>query len=147
VALHGMHAARRQQAHQMTRPAAFLQRLDKVGQGRVLGQRAVVDGLIDARQVLQNHPSRAQIHMPHFRVAHLALGQPDLLGRSVQAPGRIGRHHAVPNRGGPDSDGVVVALRAFAPAVQNAQDDGLGNSGSGALFGHGFNIVSSWGFR
>ena len=49
--------------------------LHRRAQDVVLGQRAVVDGLVDAREVLLDHRAGAEVEVPDLGVAHLALGQ------------------------------------------------------------------------
>ena len=77
VILMRMHAARRQQAHQMRGAAALLELGDEVGERLVLGQRAVRDRHIDARQILHHDAAGADIHVADFGIAHLAAGQAD----------------------------------------------------------------------
>ena len=48
---------------------------------RVLEQRAVADRDVDAHQVLEQDPARADREMADLRVAHLPVGQPDGLTR------------------------------------------------------------------
>ena len=40
---------------------------------------AVGDGRVNARQVLQNNPSGAKIHMSDFGISHLAVRQADVM--------------------------------------------------------------------
>ena len=51
----------------------------RLPQGLVLGQRAVRDGGVDAREVLRHDRARAEVEMADLGVAHLALGQADRL--------------------------------------------------------------------
>ena len=61
-----VHPARAQQAHQMQALARSLQLAKGSQQGWVAGQAAICCGLADARAVLPNHPSRAQVQVPHL---------------------------------------------------------------------------------
>src|SRR5437868_14649557 len=50
---------------------------DCLGKDRVGRKLAGLDGAIDAREILVDHPASADIEVPDFGVAHLAAGQPD----------------------------------------------------------------------
>ena len=83
VPLVRMDPAGRHKTHDMRRAAAGLvrlglERLGEARQCRQVSQAAALDGLIDARKVLQNHAAGAHVHMPDLGVAHLSLGQADL---------------------------------------------------------------------
>ena len=119
-----MHAARREQSHQVATAAALAQLLDKREEGGVARERAVFHGGIDAGQVLQHRPACADGHVADLGVAHLALGQADggAGGREQTVGTRAGQ--AVPDRRFGQGDGVVVPLRPMPPAVQHAEDDG-----------------------
>ncbi|MNH34267.1 hypothetical protein D3C79_948470 [compost metagenome] len=44
-------------------------------QGRIAGKGAILDGFVDAGEVLINDPARAEVHVPNLGVAHLAIRQ------------------------------------------------------------------------
>ena len=95
-------------------------------EGRVLRERAVFDGHIDAGDVLRHYAASADIQMPHFGVAELAGGQADhAFGGVDRAVGVLG-FEAVEIGGVGEEDGVVVAFGAVAEAVENEEDDGFG---------------------
>ena len=119
-----MHAAGRSKPHQMAGAAALLQRRDQLGQDRVPGERAVLDGVVDARQLRHGDAAGAQVHVADLGIAHLALGQADeALGGVYQAL-RAGRDQAIVVGRARVEDGVVGRIGAMAPAVEDAEDRG-----------------------
>ena len=119
-----MHAAGRGEAQQMAGAAALLQRRDQLGQDRVLGERAVLDGVVDARQLGHGDAAGAQVHVADLGIAHLALGQADEALGGVDQALRAGRDQAIVVGRARIEDGVVGRIGAMAPAVEDAQDRG-----------------------
>ncbi len=68
-------AARRQQAHQVYGLVIGNSLVDGVAKGLILLEIAIFEIFVDARQALIHHAAGAEIHMAHFGVTHLALGQ------------------------------------------------------------------------
>ena len=119
-----VHAARRGQPHQMAGAAVLLEDGDEAQKVGVLRQRAILDRIVDARQVGHGHPAGAEIHVADLGVAHLALGQSDEgLGRVDQAL-RAGCDQPLVVRSTGVQDGVVRPVGTMAPAVQDAEDGG-----------------------
>ena len=81
--------------------------------------------LIDTRQVLHDHPAAADIHMADLGIAHLAVRQADGQAGRCDPRGRAGIGQVGPDRRTGLGDGVIGAVVTKAPAVQNAQDNGL----------------------
>ncbi len=124
VILMRMHAARRQQAKEMRGAAALFQLGDKAGERLVLGQRTAGDRLVDARQILHHDAPGAEIHVPDLGVAHLAAGQADeRLARLEQCVRTIAQE-TMPVRRLRQGDGIVGALAAMAPAIEDTQHNG-----------------------
>ncbi len=119
-----MHPARREQAQEMGAAATRLELGDEVAQARVARERAVLDRLVDARQILEHDPAGAEIHMSDLGIAHLALRQPDGMGRGVEERMRAARHQPIPDGRAGLAERVVLALLPVAPAVQDAEHDG-----------------------
>ena len=118
----GMHAAGRGETHQVAGAAVLLEGGEHVGQQRIARQRPVFDRRVDARQLGHRDPAGAEIHVAHFRIAHLPLGQADeTLGGVDQSLG-AGRDEAIEVGGTGIEDGVVPRVGPEAPAVENAQD-------------------------
>ena len=76
VAVGGVHAAVGDEPDQVHALGASLQRRL---QHLVLGQRAVLDRRVDAREVLRDDRAGAEVEVADLGVAHLPLGQPDAL--------------------------------------------------------------------
>ena len=91
-------------------------------------EAAVGDRRVDARQILHHDAAGADIHVADLGIPHLAVGQADIVLARLQLRVRAVRHEAVPIRRPGQEDGVVVAVGALAPAVQDAQDDGTGTT-------------------
>lgn len=73
-----VHAARRQQAHDMHRLAGRYGLIDGGGQHRVGEEVAVGDRFVQPGQILVHDAAGAQVDVADFRVAHLPIGQADI---------------------------------------------------------------------
>ena len=131
VVLMRMHAARRGEAHQMAGAARTLQPGDEVGELPVRGERSVLDGTVDARQVGHRDATGAEIHVANLGIPHLALRQSDEGLRCVDQRLRAGLDQMVVVRFVRAEDGVVRAVGAVAPTIEDAQDGWPGGRGSG----------------
>src|SRR3954465_4498426 len=89
----------------------------------VLGERPVLDGLADAREVLLDHRAGAEVEVPDLRVAHLALGEPDGRPPRRQLAVRIALPQVVEDRRRGQRDGVARAVRRDPPAVEDDEAD------------------------
>ena len=116
-----MHAARRDQAEQMAGAAARFELLDEIDERRRARDLAAGDRGADARQILHHHAAGADIEMADFGIAHLAVGQADVLAGGVQKAVRQALPQPVEGRRLGLADGVVRRVLAPAPAVQNDQ--------------------------
>ena len=94
---------------------------DEVLQRRHPGKRAVGDRLLDARQILQHDATGAEIGVADLGIAHLAVGQPDIMLARVEMRMRPAPHQPMPYRRLRPFDGIVVAVRALPPAVEDTQ--------------------------
>jgi hypothetical protein len=118
-----MHAAAGKQAEDMQRAIVVLGGVDGCRQCRIGEEIAIADGAVDAFEFLVENPSRTDVEMTDFGVAHLAGGQADGVlggideGVGVSAPERI------PVWLVRQSDGVVRGFLAMAEAVQNQQQN------------------------
>ncbi len=68
-----VHAAVRQQSHQVQGLVVLFSVLHRIQQDLVPEKAPVPDGPCNPRQFLVNNPTGADIQVPHFGVAHLAL--------------------------------------------------------------------------
>ena len=96
----------------------FLDKLDERGGAIDL---AVGDRVVDARQVLHHHAPGADVEMADLGIAHLAIGQSDILAGGVQEAVRAGLPKPVERRRFGLAHGVVGCFLAPAPSVQNDQ--------------------------
>ena len=131
VILMAVHAARREQAEQVHGTAGGDGGIDGCGQHGVAGQLVVLDGLGDAREVLIDDAPGAEVHVADFGVAHLAVGQPDILAVGVQQGGGIALLQRVHDRRPGAIDGVVLGVVVLTVAIEDQQRDGTGTLGVG----------------
>ena len=134
VRLVRVHPARREQAHEVAAPPVDFSLAMKSASAGLLRQRAVLDRAVDARQVLQHHPAGADIHVADLGIAHLPVGQADLVLGGVEQRVRRARR----NRSQLGVAASAIALSGpssrDAPAVEDAQHDRAGALGP---IGHG----------
>ncbi len=123
LVLVGVHPARRDQPDHMRRAAPLLDPDDELLQRRGAGERAVGDRRVDAHQVLHDDAAGADIGVPDLGIAHLPVGQADEPLARLQSRVRPARGQRVPYGGLCRGDGIVVAVRALAPAVEDAQHE------------------------
>ncbi|MNV82321.1 hypothetical protein D3C71_1760470 [compost metagenome] len=116
-----VHAARRQQAEQVHRAAAAPGAIDQVEQRRIGGELAGGDRPVDAREVLVHHAAGAEVHVAHFGVAHLPLGQADGGPRGGDPAMRKALQQAVQGRRARRGQGVGIGLLTQTDAIQNNQ--------------------------
>ncbi len=129
VAVHGVHAARPDEPDEVQAGAALGDRADRGQQRGVLPEGAVGDLSVDAGQVLEHGPARAQVEVPDLAVAHLAIGQPDGGAGGLQADVRPLGHQGPPARHVRRGDGVNRRVRPDAEAVDDDEDDGTRSFG------------------
>ena len=98
MGLMGMHAAGRQQAQQMAAPPDCFSVAMKPFSAGLWPSSPSANRLVDARQVLHHDPAGAEIHVPDFGIAHLAVRQADIQLRGVQEGVRAGRPETIENR-------------------------------------------------
>ena len=84
---------------------SFSMKSRRIGQTR---QRAVGDRPVNARQVLHDDPASAEIGVPDLGIAHLAVGQPDIMLAGVETGMRPAPRQRVPDRRGGAFDSVVA---------------------------------------
>ena len=117
-----VHAAGRQQPHDMDRTASPRRSFQGVLQHPVFEERPVLYRLGDAGELLVNDASRSDIHMACFRVAHLSGGQSHVhAGRIQQGAGTV-VPQVVPHRLPGAVDRVIGGSFRIAPAIQDDQN-------------------------
>ncbi|KAF5035383.1 hypothetical protein DSECCO2_586260 [anaerobic digester metagenome] len=125
VALHAVHAAVGDQAHEMRAPGTRHRRLGQVHEGGVDGQGAVLDGQIDAHDVLIDDASGPEVEVPDLGVAHLSVGQAHVAPHALQFPAGVFGQEPVHVRGPGQAHGVARSGRGLAPAVEDQEHAGL----------------------
>ena len=118
-----MYAAAAQQTDQMQIVLAVGDVVQTRVQRRMLEETAVLDGDIDAHNVLVDNAARAQVEMSDFGVAHLPFWQADRTPRCVENRAFIGAQPVVVVGGIGLDNGVVGSTLTHAPAVKNNQCD------------------------
>ena len=121
-----VHAAGRDEAHQMAGAARLGSASIRPVSAGLRGQAAVRDRLADARQVLHHDPAGADVQVADLGVAHLPLRQPDIEAGGAQEGVRAGCQSRSKIRRVGLADGVVGRLLAPAPAVEDDQHHGAG---------------------
>ena len=104
---------------------------------RALEERAVGDGGVDPRQVLQDRPAGAEVQVADLGVAHLPRRQTDGVLGGSQRGVRPAREQAAPvrHRGGGDRVGGRVA--ADPEPIEDDEDDRVGDDSRGGAAGAG----------
>ena len=119
----GVHVARAGQPEQVQRAAARLGGLNRRDQPLILVERAVGDRLVDAHDVLIDDAARAQVEVSDLAVAHLPVGQPDVVARGADQHVRVALVQLGEGRHARQSDGVPVGFGALAETIQDDEDD------------------------
>ena len=128
-----MHAAVRDDAHQMRGAARGLQLGDEVQQARIAKEGAGFDGKIDRPQVHRHHAAGADIGMPDLGISHLSGRQTDIGAIGDQRLMRAVGPEAVEVWHICQRGGIRRPLLAQAPAIKNAEHDGFRNGHHGAF--------------
>ena len=123
VPLVRMHAAGRGQPRDVRRAPARPHLPHESRQRRVGGEAPSAIALSIARQVHPDDPAGADVGVPDLGVAHLPGRQPDVRPMRRQLRVRARRPDPVEVRRPRQRDGVALARRAQAPAIENAEDD------------------------
>ena len=96
-------------------------------QQRLTEEFAAGNHLIHAGDVHVNDTACAHVHMAHFAVAHLSLGQADEGARGVNERVREVLQQTVIVGLARQGDGVAFRFGAESPAVENGEYDWLGS--------------------
>ena len=120
VAVGRVHAAFRDEPDEV-HARGVAQRLE---QHLVLGQRPVLDRLVDAHEVLLDDRPRAEVEVADLRVAHLPLGQPYARAAGGQRGVVVLLPESVEHRRVGERDRVARPIRRQPPAVEDHQADG-----------------------
>ena len=119
VALHGVHAAGAHETHEvkgLVGSGAIVHSLDE---DLVLLEGTVLDGVVDTRELLEDDAAGADVEVTDLGVAHLTVGQADVLAGSTEGGMRIVRIQAVDKGRIGRAHGVVGALGRQTEAVHD----------------------------
>ena len=126
VVLVRMHAAGRQQAHEMAGAARGLQPGDEVLQARVAREFAVFQAAsMRGRSCMTTRPA-PMFMWPTSELPIWPAGSPTFSSEASISRMRAVAHEAVPGRRVRQPDRVVIVAGTLPPAVEDAQHDGAG---------------------
>jgi hypothetical protein len=113
----------RHQTAEVKTPVAALRRLQNLLDHVIAGELALLDGLVNAHDVLPDDAAGADVEMPNFGVAHEALGETNGQGGGIEF-GEAGRalREGVHDGSVGSGNGVAILgrlLRGDAPAVNH----------------------------
>ena len=116
-----VYAAVRGQAHEVHADALRLGIFESLDDLGIPEDRVVAAGAVDLHEVLVDHTAGADIEVAHLRVAHLSVGQADVLAVGAQFGMGVlfGHGRDVCGMYGRNDIGLVVM--AVAPAIENHQ--------------------------
>ena len=86
---------------------------------RVLEERAVLDRLVDAHQVLEEHAARADRQVPDLGVAHLAVREADRLAGRLERRVREVGPEPVEDRGVRELDRIPRPRLGYPPPIED----------------------------
>ncbi len=118
-----MHAAVGGKAHEMDADAVLagiVERADDLG---ILQNRIVAAGAVDFDQILVDDAPGADVEVAHLRIAHLPVGQTDVLAVGAQLRVGITLGHGRDISGMNRRNDVGPVVAAVAPAVENHQQN------------------------
>ena len=118
-----VHAAVGDEAQQVQRGASSHRLRERVLEHAVGEERAILDGLGDAREVLVNDAAGADVQVPDLGVAHLARRQPHGRPRGLKRAVRVRGQQTVERGGTRLADGIAGTVRGYSPAVHDHQHD------------------------
>ena len=108
---------------QMQGPAAVGHALLQRCQLRCVLQLIVAHGVADPHQFLTDDPPGADGEMAHLGVAHLLIGQPHMGAAGLDQRVGIGMPKRLHHWRVALADGVVFAVVAVSPTIQNGEND------------------------
>ncbi len=118
-----VHAAVGRKTHEVDTDAVLLGVLERTDDLGILHDRIVAAGAVDLHQVLVDDAPGADIEVAHLRIAHLAVGQTDVLAISAQLRVGVFFGHGRDIGGMDRRNDVRLVVAAVAPAVENHQQN------------------------
>jgi hypothetical protein len=108
---------------EMEAPAAFASLVDDAREDRILADRPVGDGGVDAHDVHQRDAARTEVEMTDLAVTHLAGRQADVRAARADETMRVLRVERVEAGRLGQPHGVVGLLRALPEAIEDHEND------------------------
>ena len=118
----GVNAARAHKAHKVKGLALGLDIVHSLDENLVLGDGAVLDGIVDARKLLEHDAAGTDVEVTHLGVAHLAVGKAHVLARSTERGVGVLHVQAIKEGRLGSGDGVLAIGRSQAAAVHDNQE-------------------------
>ena len=103
----------------MQRGSLLLGRLEGRDDLRIYGDRSVAAGAVDLHEVLINDAAGADIEVSHLRIAHLSVGQADVLAVGAQFGMGVFFGHGRNVFGMHGRNDVRLIVTAVSPAVED----------------------------
>ena len=119
-----MNTARAHKAHEVESLAVSLDVVHSLDEDLVLGDGAVLDGVVDARKLLEHDAAGTDVEVTHLGVAHLAIGKTHVLARSAERGVGVLLVQAIKEGRLGSGDGVLAIGRSQAAAVHDDQECG-----------------------
>ncbi len=126
-----MHASRRNQSDQMKR--TVFARFHGCDQRRVFKKLAARNRFVNPHDVQRHYPARANVQMPDFGIAKLALRQSGSFARSFDQCMRIFFQILIQERSVGLPDGIAFKVFGMSKSIENDQRKG---SSSQSRFRH-----------
>ena len=118
----GVNAARAHKAHKVKGLALGLDIVHSLDENLVLGDGAVLDGIVDARKLLEHDAAGTDVEVTHLGVTHLTVGKAHVLARSAERGVRVLLVQAIKEGRLGSGDGVLAIGRSQATAVHDDQE-------------------------
>ena len=118
----GVNAARAHKAHEVESLAVSLDIVHSLDKNLVLGDGAVLDGIVDARKLLEHDATGTDVEVTHLGVTHLAVGKAHVLARSTERGVGVLLVQAIKEGRLGSGDGVLAISRSQAAAVHDNQE-------------------------
>ena len=118
----GVNAARAHKAHKVKGLTLGLDIVHSLDENLVLGDGAILDGVVDARKFLEDDAAGTDVEVAHLGVAHLAVGKAHVLARSAERGVRILLVQAIKEGRLGSGDGVLAIGRSQAAAIHDDQE-------------------------
>ena len=117
-----VNTARAHKAHKVKGLALDLDIVHGLDENLVLGDGAVLDSIVDARQLLEHNAAGTDVKVTHLGIAHLAVGKAHVLARSAERGVGILLVQAIKEGRLGSGDGVLAIGRCQAAAIHDDQE-------------------------